>query len=295
MEPKSLSWIELIMKKYIGKVLIFALIWGAIQLDGKGYFEGSDFSVDCREGEAYVWYLGHAGWAIKTQKRLIIFDYVWVPRSSNMAENPSLADGYLDSAELKDHSVFVFVSHRHGDHFDPKIFEWEKSVENIQYIFGWNAEQNPGYHYLNTPRTKTTINGIEVYNINHEFDGIPEAAFLVKTDGLVIFHSGDHGSTGEELNPLFKSNIDFLADRENQIDMAFISQFGSRSGGEVNNGDLYTIEKLEPKVTFPMHQGGGERFYERFAQEAQQKGAKSQVVCAKKQGDRFFYQKGKIR
>jgi L-ascorbate metabolism protein UlaG (beta-lactamase superfamily) len=283
------------MKKIIGKFLLFILIFGMFQPDGKGYFKSPDLKGDSNEGEAYIWYLGHAGWAIKTKNRLLIFDYVWVPRSSEIPENPSLSDGYIDPAEIKDHSVFVFVSHRHGDHFDPMIFEWEKSVENIQYIFGWEAAQNPRYHYLYKPKIKTTIDGIEVYNINHEFDGIPEAAFLVKTDGLVIFHSGDHGSTGEELNPVFKANIDFLAEKESQIDMAFISQFGSRGGGEVNNGDLYTIEKLGPKVTFPMHQGGGERFYERFAREVQQKGARTQVICAKKQGDKFYYQQGKIK
>ena len=112
-------------------------------------------------------------------------------------------------------------------------------------------------------------------------------------DGLVIFHSGDHGSTGEMLNPKFKANIDYLAEQENQIDLAFISQFGSRTGGQVNNGDLYTIAKLRPKITFPMHQGGGERFYEKFAQEAQQKGARTRIVCAKKQGERFFFNREK--
>ena len=115
----------------------------------------------------------------------------------------------------------------------------------------------------------------------------------MKTDGLVIFHSGDHGSTGEMLNPLFKANIDYLAEQENQIDLAFISQFSSRTGGQVNNGDLYTIAKLRPKITFPMHQGGGERFYEKFAQEAQQKGARTRIVCAKKQGERFFFNREK--
>ncbi|UCE40992.1 MAG: MBL fold metallo-hydrolase [Candidatus Aminicenantes bacterium] len=285
------------MKKIIGKLLILILIFvlGLSQLEGKGNFDSPDLKRDLNKGEALIWYLGHAGWAVKTKNHLLIFDYVWVPRSGEIPENPTLANGYIDPAEIGDFSVFVFISHRHGDHFDPMIFKWEKSVENIQYIFGWEADQNPKYFYLTEPRTKRTIDGLEIFNINHAFDGIPEAAFLVKGDDLVIFHSGDHGSTGEVLNPLFKANIDYLSQQENQIDLAFISQFGSRAGGEVNNGDMYTMERLGPKVTFPMHQGGGERFYMKFAQEAQQKGARTRVICAKKQGDRFFYQKGKIK
>jgi L-ascorbate metabolism protein UlaG (beta-lactamase superfamily) len=283
------------MKRIFGIIFVLFLISGTTLLEGDGTSEDLGLYRDLPEGEALIWYLGHSGWAIKTQNHLLIFDYVWVPRSADIPENPSLADGYIDPEEIKDLDVFVFVSHGHGDHFDPAIFEWEKSVKNIQYIFGWEADTNPRCHYLTEPRTKRTIEGIEIFNINHAFDGIPEGAFLVKTDGLAIFHSGDHGSTGEKLDPLFKANIDYLSHQGNQIDMAFISQFGSRTGGEVNNGDLYTIAKLGPKVTFPMHQGGGERFYKKFAQEAKQKGAQTQVVCAKKQGDRFFYQQGKIR
>jgi len=279
------------------KFILVALLLSVLilNLPGKEHFGAQGLETTIDEDEAYIWYLGHAGWAVKTKNHMLIFDFVWVPRSSNMPENPSLADGYIDPSEIKDLDVFVFVSHRHGDHFDPMIFEWEKSVKNIRYIFGWGAEQNPRYHYLTEPRTKTTIDGFEIFNINHAFDGIPEGAFLVKTDGLVIFHSGDHGCTGEELDPLFKANIDYLAQQENKIDLAFISQFGSRTGGEVNNGDLYTIDKLGPKATFPMHQGGGERFYKKFAQEVRHKGTKTQVICAMKQGDRFFYRQGKIK
>lgn len=257
------------------------------------YPQGLDHAPS--EGEAYIWYLGHAGWAVKTKNHLLVFDYLSVSRPEQVTEDPSLANGHIDPAEIKACDVIVFVSHGHGDHFDPKIFDWEKTVEKIRYIFGWEADKNPRYYYLTEPRTKTTIGDIVIFNINHAFDGIPEAAFMVKTDGLTIFHSGDHGCVGEEPDPLFKANIDFLAGKNNQIDLAFIAQFGGRDGSEVNIGDLYTIDKLKPQVTFPMHQGGGERFYKRFAQEMQEKGAKTKIYCAEKRGDRFFYRKGNIK
>ncbi len=283
------------MKRIIGKILIFTLILGVFPLKGRENSDNPELQNVLEEGEAYIWYLGHAGWAIRTKNHLLIFDYVSVFLSGEVPEKPSLADGYVDPSEIKDCSVFVFVSHGHGDHFDPMIFQWEKSVKNIRYVFGWEEGRNPQHHYLAEPRTKTTIDGVEIYNINHAFDGIPEGAFLVKTDGLAIYHAGDHGSTGEEIDPLFKANIDYLAQQDNRIDLAFIPQFGMRGGGQVNNGDMYTIEKLGPKVTFPMHQGGGERFYKKFAQEARQKGANTEVYCAEIRGDRFFYQRGKIK
>jgi L-ascorbate metabolism protein UlaG (beta-lactamase superfamily) len=248
---------------------------------------------DLENGEAFIWYLGHAGWAVKTKNHLLIFDYVSLSRTGEASENPSLAEGYIDPSEIKNCNVFVFVSHGHADHFDPAIFEWESSIKNITYIFGWQADKNPKYVYLKDPRMKKTFDSLEVYTINHDFDGIPEVAYLLKVDGLVIYFSGDHGSTGEEINPVFKDNIDYLSQQATDIDMAFISQFGSRAGGEVNNGDLYTISKLGPRVTLPMHQGGGERFYKKFAQEAKQKGAQTEFICAEKRGDRFHYRKAK--
>jgi L-ascorbate metabolism protein UlaG (beta-lactamase superfamily) len=283
------------MEKISKILLIVLMILFATPLSGTGKTDRTDLNWDIEEGEALIWYLGHAGWAIKTKSHFLIFDYVSSSSTGKTAENPSLAAGYIDPAEIKDLDVFVFVSHSHGDHFDPSIFRWERVIKNTHYVFGWEADKNSRYHYLSHPRKKTTIDGIEIFNINHEFDGIPEAAFLVKTDGLIIFHSGDHGSTGEELNPLFKENIDFLSAQAKGIDLAFISQFGSRTGGEVNNGDLYTIEKLGPKVTFPMHQGGGERFYKKFADEAVLKKARTKVIPAEKRGDRFFYQDGGIK
>jgi L-ascorbate metabolism protein UlaG (beta-lactamase superfamily) len=246
---------------------------------------------DLENGEAFIWYLGHAGWAVKTRNHLLIFDYVSQSRTGEMPKNPSLANGYIDPSEIKDCSVFVFVTHGHGDHFDPEILTWGNSVKNITYIFGWQADENPQYVYLKDQRMKKTFDGLEVYTINHDFDGIPEVAYLLKGDDLVIYFSGDHGSTGEEINPVFKDNIDYLSQQASDIDIAFISQFGSRSGGEVNKGDLYTISELGPKVTLPMHQGGGERFYKKFAQEAKNKGAQTEFFCAEKRGDRFHYRK----
>lgn len=246
------------------------------------------------EGEAIIWYLGHAGWAVKTKKHFLIFDYTEEVRKT---DELSLLTGYINPSEIKDQNVFVFVTHEHSDHFDNTIFEWKKFIKNITYIFGWQAIEEYRYKHicLVHPQEKRIIDDIKILTINHSFDGIPEVAFLIKLDALVIYHSGDHGSTGEELNPTFKDNIDYLSRNERGIDIAFISIFGNKSGGWLNKGDLYTIEQLLPKVTFPMHQGGSEQIYKWFFLEAETAKARTKVICAEKRGDRFFYQNGKIK
>ena len=242
-------------------------------------------------GEALIWYLHHSGWAVKTQAHFLIFDYI---EKGSKPEDAALAKGWIDTQELKEEQVFVFISHDHGDHFDPRILDLEKTHAHITYIFGWGAKHSPKCVTLDQPRSRITLGDMEIFTINHAFDNIPEAAFLVKVDGLVIFHSGDHGSTGPVINPIFKNNIDYLAQKSQNVDIAFISQFGSRSREEINVGDLYTINTMRPIATFPMHRGGGEDSYKKFAEEAQKKMAQTQVMCSEARGDGFFYGNGVI-
>lgn len=237
-------------------------------------------------GQAVIWYLGHAGWAVRTTSAFLIFDYADAIRNER---GNSLAGGAIDPREIRNHKVYVFVSHAHGDHWDPVVMSWRQTVPDITYIFGWNAGQGDGPVYLDSKREAFDLGNMRLQTIHHSFDGIPEAAFLITIDGLSIYFSGDHGSTGKALNPLFKDNIDFLAARAEGVDLAFISQFGSREGSEFNPGDRYTIEKLRPRLTMPMHQGGGERFYKKFAEESSAKGIKTRFFCAEKPGDVFVY------
>jgi len=248
-------------------------------------------SQELRDGEAVVWYLGHAGWAVKTRTRLLIFDY-W--QMQQPPSEPSLGTGYVNAAELSDQRVIVFVTHSHGDHFDPAIFEWDPAITDITYVFGWRASDDPRHLCLTDDRARQSIDGIEVATINHSFDHIPEVAFLVWVDGLVIYHSGDHGSVGDELNPVFKDNIDYLANQVDGTDVAFLSVFGRRGGGIVNRGDLYTVEQLRPAFVFPMHRGRDPETYADWARAVVDSGVASTVLYASTRGEWFFYRDGTV-
>lgn len=243
------------------------------------------------DGQAHVWYLGHSGWAIKTKSRLLIFDY-WEHLSSappgvkfEKPTDASLSNGYVIPEEIKDIPLYVFVSHEHSDHFDPAILEWEKSVENITYLFGWVNNNGPDDVYFNGKRESMQFEGMTVSTIGHAFDRIPEVAYLIKVDGLTIYYAGDHGSSSNPPNPVFVDNIDYLATQIERLDMAFLPTFG---------GGFYTIEMLRPAVTFPMHDGGREHQYKIFAQKAEQRKASTRVGVAEKRGDHFFYDNGRL-
>jgi L-ascorbate metabolism protein UlaG (beta-lactamase superfamily) len=243
--------------------------------------------IQLKKGEAAIWYLFHSGWAVKTSSALMIFDHLVEMKNPELN---SLSKGYINPDEIKDQNVFVFISHRHGDHFDENILEWKNVIPNITYIFGWKAEESQNHQVFGKKRTSKSIGPLKVKNIFHDFDNIPESAFLIEVDGLAIYFSGDHGNSAGTLNPVYKGNIDYISQQLNVIDLIFLSVFGSPT----YDGELYAIEKFKPHVMLPMHYGGRESDAEGFVKLARSKFPEIEFWFPLKKGDRFLYKKGEI-
>jgi L-ascorbate metabolism protein UlaG (beta-lactamase superfamily) len=243
--------------------------------------------IQLNVGEAAVWYLFHSGWAVKTSSALMIFDYlVEKPKP----ELHSLADGIVNPDEIKDQNVYVFVSHGHGDHFDRNILKWEKVIPNITFVFGWQAQEAQNHHAFGNDRVSKSIGPLKVKNIFHNFDSIPESAFLIEVDGLTIYFSGDHGNSPGALNPVYKDNIDYMSKQSNVFDLVFLSIFGSPT----YDGELHAIDKFKPRVMLPMHYGGHESTAESFVRLARSKFPETKFWYPLNKGDRFLYKKGGI-
>ncbi|MEW6365696.1 MAG: MBL fold metallo-hydrolase [Acidobacteriota bacterium] len=234
-------------------------------------------TMPMREGQAIVWYLYHSGWAVKTKGHLLVFDY-W--EHGPKSPDDSLSEGFINLAAIAGLHVTVFVTHAHSDHYDPRILQWKKWVRDITYVFGWKATDDPAHVHFVQARSYVDIDRVQVWSVPHALDGIPESAFLVRTDGLTIFHAGDHGTCKGPLDPVFKSNIDYLAGLGQSIDLYFTPTFG---------GEIYAIERLSPRTVFPMHDGGNEEQYMKFAELAKKQRLKTTVVAAQKRGQRYMY------
>lgn len=243
-----------------------------------------------KAGEAAIWYLGTSGWAIKTKSKLLIFDYhVFGPQADELL----LVNGHINPKEIKDQDVYVFVTHEHNDHFHPSIFDWKKSIDGIEYILGFIPEKASEAVVL-LPREKKTIGDMEVSTIASTDAGV---GFLVKVDGLTIFHAGDHACREKDLNEPYTDEIDYLADKSSGVDLAFlpITGCGFNDPEAVKNGIFYALEKLKPEVMIPMHVLGFEYQYQEFARDAEKKTNKTKFACAENKGDYFLYTKGKIK
>jgi L-ascorbate metabolism protein UlaG (beta-lactamase superfamily) len=256
------------------------------EADGRG--DSNKISgIQLKNGEAAVWYLYHCGWAVKTTSALMIFDYLV---DTVKPEHRSLSNGFAHPNEIKDQNVYVFISHGHGDHFDEKILEWKRVIPNITYVFGWQAQEAEGHHAFGEDRLSKSIGPLKVKNAFHNFDNIPESAFLIEVDGLTIYFSGDHGNAPGALNPVYKDNIDYISQQSNEFDLVFLSIFGSPT----YDGELYAIDKFKPRVMLPMHYWGRESDAKRFVTLARSKFPKTEFWYPLNKGNRFLYKKGKI-
>ena len=250
---------------------------------------GIEMSANPGKGEDLIRYLGHCGFAIRTQSHLLIFDYQEKregPQPKTRPVTPALSNGWIHPQEIKGLKVRVFVSHAHEDHFDPVIFEWQKVIPDIEYFFGWNAADDPPFHYLIGPRAEVRSGGLEISTINSHHSGVPEVAYLVKVDGLVIYHNGD-------CQPNDPAAYSFLRTKADRIDMAFVMPvYGDNERYTRQNLDIF--EKFRPRAVFPMHaEAGASRFFE-FEKVYKAKIPGLDVIIPAKLGDRFVFRNGKI-
>lgn len=249
--------------------------------------------------EAKVIYCGHSGWVVETENHFLVFDY-W---SEAHTDNPSLVNGSISPAELKNKNVIVFASHDHRDHYDPIIHTWADEIENIHYVYGFKTEdawmykkekyQGPDYIYIPDNEQKE-IDGVKVLTFKSTDSG---QGFLVESDGITIYHPGDHAWFAEEDELPFKKEVDFVAGESPGIDIAFLPVSGCPSRWKkefIIAGFMYTLDKLDPSQVYPMHALQREYTLKEFAELAAEKQSSSQIVCTENIGDNYIFSKAVV-
>jgi len=117
-----------------------------------------------------------------------------------------------------------------------------------------------------------------------------------KADGVTLFHAGDDANKNLDLSGPFTPEIDYLAGKGESIDFAFVPVRGC-GFPELDcarKGIYYSVDKLHPKVLFPVHSSRAEYRYAEFAQDAAKSGCEAKTFCARASGDRYLYRKGKV-
>lgn len=197
-----------------------------------------------------IWYLINSGFAVKTKRHLLIFDYY-------DTDNPGgLREGAINPHEFKGEDVIVFISHNHPDHFSDGVFDWQLVKEDIRYVVSSDVPGYPPDAIVMEPDDKRVEDDFTVTSLMSTDEGV---AFVVEIDDLVIYHAGDlnlwlwDDETEEfikEQKKVFKNSMKKL--KEFKIDLAFIPLDPRLEEKYLETMD-YMMKGLDIKRAVPMH------------------------------------------
>lgn len=188
-----------------------------------------------------VTHIFHSGFLVELPHTLLLFDY-W------QGELPPLAP---------DKPLFVFVSHRHHDHYDPAI--WQLPHPAVHYVLDSAVPAPAGKSVLSVePRRRYDWQGLTIETLRSTDEG---CAFLVQAEGVRIYHAGDLNWWHWEGEPeadnawhdkAFHAELDRIRGR--RFDLAFVP-LDPRQETNAWWGFADFLDACPCAHVFPMHYG----------------------------------------
>ena len=229
-----------------------------------------------------VTYLYHSGFAVETKKHFLIFDY-W--KTSPL--NGKLSDGVINPDEIREKDVIVFSSHRHRDHFNDVILTWGKTIERIRFILSDDIGEFPNIKSIG-PHESFNEQDFFVRTLKSNDEGV---AFLLKIDGVCIYHAGDlnwwhwegeEGSWNDDIKKSYQKEIDTLAGET--IDLAFVP-VDPRLKQQYVWGIDYILRNADVKKAVPMHFGSKKSAIEKLLTDPVTEPYRDKIVPLVKRGE----------
>ena len=188
-----------------------------------------------------VTYLSQSGFFLEMDDAGFLFDYY-------RGEIPVMA------AEKK---LYVFVSHRHYDHFEKSIFQLRDEFPHIEYILSDDirTEETKSVHRMSAGQ-ELELDNCKIQTLHSTDEGV---AFLVGYAGKTFYHAGDlnwwHWEDESEaynrtMGADYRREIDRM--KGMYIDAAFIP-VDPRLEKEYFLGLDYFMKQTETSIVFPMH------------------------------------------
>ena len=251
------------------------------------------------EGEAYAWYMGRSGYAVKTKNHLLLFSYFV---EGNLPEEPRLANGHIDLDEIGDCETIVFACGSAYWHHNPERFSiWQKAHKNISFIYSFEDKvgrnpqylkdvEGPAYTYLPVGEKKT-IDGVKVETIPVASPfGVRESGFLVEADGVAIFFGGDHVLLSESQREKYHKTVDDLKNTGQAIDLLILPATiaWDRATPISVEGVDYAIKTLKPKAYLASDGESTEFVLSEVSAALAKYGNQTKIFCPEHRGDMFF-------
>lgn len=231
-----------------------------------------------------IHHLYHSGFLMKLDGLVMIFDYFADPEKSSA--DTGLEDGVICPDQLAGEQVYVFASHSHMDHFQPVIFEWQKTVAHIHYILSYDISTPPPVGVVFGPGDEKNVGSLRVRAYAATDAGV---AYSIYTDGRHIYFAGDNafwnwdGDLGDEIyHRIALAEID----RETPMDIAF-QVCDPRLDGMGDGGVHIFARTFQPRLLVPIHAFGQYEFNAIAETRLRDAGFTNTFWCVKQKGDVF--------
>jgi ankyrin repeat protein len=270
------------------------------EIDPKNFGFSPYLTKNLKDGEAYAWYMGDAGYAVKTKNHFLLFNYSYGSGAGNPLE-PRLVNGRINIDEIADCHTIIFAGSPHHSHHHPEIFsKWQKTHKNITFVYSFQDKlgRNPNYFidvegpkYIYLPDgEKKAIQGVTVETIPViSPHGSPESGFLIEADRVVIFYGGEHLLFQESQKQAFSKPIDTLKERGIKIDLLILP--GNFSYGRIFPVNLegvdYAVKTLKPKAFLASGGDSTEFVLVEVAAVLEKYKDQTKIFCPEHRGDMF--------
>lgn len=215
-----------------------------------------------------VTYVGHSGFLLEWERCYWLFDYY-------TGDIPKMDP---------DKKVFVFVSHKHGDHFNPKVFNLRREHRHIEFVL---SSDIPKSQIGKVSEQAVVVEPEKPYDLRDGYgDGDAKAirlttlkstdlgvAFLLEYMGKTVYHAGDLNlwvwkeetrQYNDDMTTAFNEQMNHLKDVI--IDAAFVP-LDPRQDEDYYLGMETLLSTAKVNRVFPMHFGKEFSVIERYKKE----------------------------
>ena len=191
-----------------------------------------------------VTHIYHSGYLVELEKTVLIFDWY---------------KGDLPEFD-RNKEIYVFVSHRHGDHYGECIWDLKK-LHDVRYILDQNVPARKGAQVTRvTHGCEYSVGNITVWTFFSTDEGV---AFLVMAEDKKIYHAGDlnlwywNGEPDEDnewQQKTYCAEIDKLAEvlSGSRLDAAMVT-FDPRLEDHIADGINYFESRIASDSIYLMH------------------------------------------
>lgn len=229
---------------------------------------------ELKEGQAYIWYLGRLGWAVKTKNNLILKPNDW---GEVEPDNPSLTNGTIVPKELYNQNILIFdqVNAEEIATYRDSL-ETEFPENNINLIHSRESESDLINSIKMKEFEKKNLGNIEVQKDNN-------GNWIIVADGVKLFFIAHK----------VPDNKEFLSELQN-IDISFIYIWGGDMPVEVVSNTETKIETFKPKMIFFQSLYTSSDLFQKACNGLKAHECKIETPVAKFPGDCFFYDASKL-